>query len=421
MITNINHYGVAGLALAGLLASGSAHALDTSFAKITRGKQLVDAGDCVSCHTQKDGGKKFAGGRAVETPFGVIYSPNITPDPETGIGGWSDEQFYQAMHDGIGPDGERLYPAFPYPYFTKLTRDDVMAMRAYLNTLPAVKNRPREADLTWPLNHRVFMRGWNMLFFTPGSFKPDPDKSAEWNRGAYLVEGAAHCGACHTPKNFLGADKTARALDGGAIQDWFAPKIAGALRDGTGGWSVADIAEYLKTGRNKFSGAAGLMAEVVANSTSKLPDSDLHAIATYVKDMRRDKHPSPPPPPEAKKPSPKMAAGEAIFTDSCSACHGGDGKGTPGLFPPLAGNANVQQRDPTTVIRVILNGARTVATDKAPTTAAMPAYNWKLKDDEIAAVASYVRNAWGNRAAPVDPGAVKSLRDSLRKDRTGGS
>lgn len=420
MTKALHPLGVASLALAGLLVSGSAQAVDSSFANIQRGKRLVDAGDCVSCHTQQNGGQKFAGGRGVETPFGTIYSPNITPDRETGIGGWSDEQFYQAMHHGIRPDGARLYPAFPYPYFTKLTRGDVMAMRAYLNTLPAVKNRPRAADLTWPLNHRVFMRGWNMLFFSPGTFKPDPNKSAEWNRGAYLVEGAGHCGACHTPKNFLGADKTSRMLAGGAIQNWFAPKITGDLHDGTGGWSVDDIVAYLKTGRNKFSGATGLMAEVVTNSTSKLPDSDLHAIATYVKDMKTDANP-PSPPPQANMNDPKMAAGAAIFADSCSACHGGDGKGTPGLFPPLAGNANVQQGDPTTVIRVILDGARTVATDPKPTTSAMPAYNWKLKDDEIAAVASYVRNAWGNHAPPVDPGQVKALRDNLQKDHASGS
>ncbi|MBI1202073.1 MAG: c-type cytochrome [Rhodopseudomonas sp.] len=413
-------FGAAGLAVAGLLASGSAQAVDSSFSNIRHGKELVDAGDCVSCHTQQDGGKKFAGGRAVETPFGTIYSPNITPDPETGIGGWSDAQFYQAMHHGIRPDGKRLYPAFPYPYFTKLTRDDVSAIRAYLNTVPAVKSPPRAANLTWPLNHRVFMRGWNMLFFTPGTFKPDPNKSAEWNRGAYLVEGAGHCGACHTPKNFLGADKTSQALAGGAIQDWFAPKISGDLHDGTGAWSVDDIVAYLKTGRNKFSGATGLMAEVVANSTSKLSDADLHAIATYVKTMKPEKNP-PPAPPQARMDDPKMKAGAAVFADSCSACHGGDGKGTPGLFPPLAGNANVQQHDPATVIRVILDGARTVATDAKPTTSAMPAYNWKLKDDEIAAVASYVRNAWGNHAPPVDPGQVKAMRENLREDHASGS
>jgi mono/diheme cytochrome c family protein len=409
--------GIGVLAFAGMLA-GAAQAADTSFATIERGRNLVNAGDCVACHTQKDGGTPFAGGRAIETPFGIIYSPNITPDPETGIGAWSDEDFYRAVHEGRRPDGTRLYPAFPYPYFIKMTRDDVMAIRAYLNTVPAVKNRRREAALTWPLNHRTVMRGWDWMFFKPGAFKPDSNKSAEWNRGAYLVQGAGHCGACHTPKNTLGGDKTDQALQGGAVQNWFAPKIAGNMRDGTGAWSVDDIVEYLKTGRNKHSGAAGLMAEVVQNSTSKLPDADLKAIATYIKDV--DGGPNPPPPPEHDKSDPKTMAGVAIFADSCSACHAPDGKGVPHMFPPLEHNANVQQRDPTTVIRVILQGAQTAATDARPTPFAMPAFNWKLKDDQIAAVATYVRNAWGNHAPPVDPGQVRDMREKLKKERAGG-
>lgn len=420
-MTKAKHIAALAAVVVAATMSLPAQAVDTSFANIQRGKTLVDAGDCVSCHTQQDGGTPFAGGRAIETPFGIIYSPNITSDPETGIGAWSDEDFYRAMHEGRRPDGTRLYPAFPYPYFTKITHDDVMAMRAYLNTLPAAKSRRREAELTWPLNHRVFMRGWDWMFFAPGTFHPNPQKSEQWNRGAYLVEGAAHCGACHTPKNVLGADKTDEALRGGLIQNWFAPKIAGNMYDGTGAWSVDEIAEYLKTGRNKYSGAAGLMAEVVHNSTSKMSDADLKAMAAYIKDI--DGGPNPPPPPNTvdKKPDPKMAAGEAIFADSCSACHSGDGTGVPHMFPPLKNNANVQQRDPTTVIRVILQGAKTVQTDARPTTSAMPAYNWKLKDDQIAAVATYVRNAFGNHAPPVDPGQVRDLREKLKKERAGGA
>jgi mono/diheme cytochrome c family protein len=418
MNTRTRFIGFGAVILAGMLA-GAAQAADASFARIERGRHLVDAGDCVSCHTQSGGGAKFGGGAPLQTPFGTIYSPNITPDPITGIGSWSDEDFYRALHNGRRPDGSRLYPAFPYPYFTKLTRDDVMAIRAYLNTLPAVKSSPREVDFTWPLNHRAVMRGWDWLFFKPGTYVPDANKSAEWNRGAYLVEGAGHCGACHTPKNVLGADKKDQALRGGAIQNWFAPKIAGNMHDGTGAWSVDDIVEYLRTGRNGHSGAAGLMAEVVRNSTSKLPDADLKAIATYIKDV--DGGPNPPPPPEQQKSDPKTAAGAAIFADSCSACHAADGKGVPHMFPPLEHNANVQQRDPSTVIHVILQGARTAATDARPTPVAMPAFNWKLKDDEIAAVATYVRNAWGNHAPPVDPGQVRDMRQKLRKDTAGPS
>ncbi|MGH6684984.1 MAG: c-type cytochrome, partial [Pseudolabrys sp.] len=222
----------------------------------------------------------------------------------------------------------------------------------------------------------------------------------------------------HTPKNELGADKASEALHGGAVQNWFAPTIAGNMRDGTGAWSVDDIVEYLKTGRNAHSGAAALMAEVVADSTSKLPDSDLKAIATYIKDV--DGGPDKAPPPLARDDK-MMVSGQAIYADSCAACHQADGKGVPGMFPPLVHNVNAQQKDPTTVIRVILQGARTVATDKRPTAVAMPAFDWKLKDDEIAAVATYVRNSWGNAAPPVPPDKVKSLRGTLKKSLKDGT
>jgi mono/diheme cytochrome c family protein len=401
------------LAAGGLLTA--ARAADTSFAKIEHGRELVTAGDCAGCHTDTKG-KPFAGGRPISTPFGVIDAPNITPDRQTGIGAWSDNQFYKAMHFGVAPDGKRLYPAFPYPYFTKLTRDDVMAIRAYLNTIPPVKNKVAGNHIDFPLNHRFFMRGWNLVFFHAGTFKPDPSKSDEWNRGAYLVEGAGHCGACHTPKNAFGADKNSQALLGGSFQHWFAPEIANNMRDGTGAWSVADIVNYLKTGRNKFSGAAGPMAEVVKDSTSKLPDADLHAMAVYIKSVNGG------PLPTAAKSSTKiMAAGHAIFADSCSGCHQADGKGVPRMFPPLVHNANVQQHDPTTVIRVILDGAKTVATDKRPTNSAMPAYNWKLNDAQVAAVATYVRNAWGNSAPAVSAKQVRALRDELKTSVAGGS
>jgi mono/diheme cytochrome c family protein len=324
------------------------------------------------------------------------------------LGNWSDEDFYQAMHSGIAPDGQRLYPAFPYPYFTKMTREDVLAIRAFLQTLPPVANKRPPLEIVWPLKYRVFMRGWNWMFFEPGTFHGDPQKSAEWNRGAYLVEGAGHCGACHTPKNLLGGDKTSENLAGAQLQNWFAPQIANGERSGLAAWSEDDIVEYLKTGRNAHSGATGLMAEVVANSTSKLTDADLHAIALYIKDQGAAA------PVASTKPEQKVVdAGKAIFADSCAACHQVNGEGVARMFPPLKQNANVQSADPTSVIRVIVEGARTVATKERPTPFAMPAFDWKLGDDEIAAVATYVRNAWGNQAAAVSADQVKSLRKEL--------
>lgn len=389
--------------------NANAFADEQSFARIQRGKTLVEAADCISCHT-KEGGKPFAGGRMIETPFGNIYSPNLTPDRETGIGAWSDEDFYNAMHRGIRPDGTKLYPAFPYPYFTKLTRDDVSAIRAYLNTLDSVSNKRLDNALVWPLNHRVFMRGWNMLFFEEGTFVPNPDKSEEWNRGAYLVKGAAHCGACHTPKNILGADEQDQYLTGGLIQDWYAPSLSNVDRTGIGSWTIDDIVEYLKTGRNARSGATGLMSEVVANSTSKMSDTDLRAIAIYLKDAPAAAEEEPA---SAKPEQTVLDAGKAVYVDSCSACHRSDGTGVPRMFPPLQRNANVQSKDPTSIIRVILEGAHTVTTSAQPTPSAMPAYNWKLNDDAIAAVATYVRNSWGNSASTVKSSDTKSLRDRL--------
>jgi mono/diheme cytochrome c family protein len=379
-----------------------------SFALVQRGKALADAADCVACHTGNPN-KPFAGGRPIETPFGTIYSPNITPARETGIGAWSDADFYRAMHEGIGPDGTLLYPAFPYPYFTKMPRDDVLAVLAYLKTLQPIENTRPDNQLQWPLNHRVVMRGWNLLFFSPGTFAPNKDKSEEWNRGAYLVEGPGHCGACHTPKNAFGADKTGAQLQGGLIQDWFAPNITNDLRAGIGSWSVDDIVEYLKTGRNARSGAAALMSEVVMHSTSKMSESDLHAVAVYLKDVAGKFEPPP------SKPAPAFAkAGKAIFLDSCAACHRSDGEGEPRMFPPLAKNANVQSSDPTTVIRVVLEGARTAVTDRRPTPSSMPPYDWKLSDIQIAAVVTYIRNAWGNSASSVSVDQVKALKENLR-------
>ena len=309
---------------------------DMGFARIERGRYLATAGDCAACHTA-DKGKTLAGGRPIETPFGVIYSPNITPDRATGIGNWTDDQFYTAMHKGLGPSGRHLYPAFPYPSFTKATRGDVLAIRAYLATLTPVHNARKPPEFAWPLNMRFLLAGWNWAFFNEGTFHAVAGKSAEWNRGAYLVEGLGHCGACHTAKNFAGGDKSSQALEGGLVQGWSPPDITADGRRGIGSWSDEDIVEYLKTGRNSRSGATGLMAEVITDSTSKLRPEDLHAIAVYLKD--RPGHPGDATP---LRPSAVLSSGGAIYKDSCSACHQTNGKGVPRLFSPLAGSAVLQ-------------------------------------------------------------------------------
>jgi mono/diheme cytochrome c family protein len=396
----------------GDVASDSASAVGTrdrqDFPVIERGRYLAIVGDCAACHTAL-GGKPYAGGRAIETPFGAIIASNLTPDRETGIGTWSDDDFVSAVQRGRSRGGVRLYPAMPYPYYTKMTRDDVLAIRAYLNALDPVHNEVAANRLPFPFNIRASMIVWNALFFTPGPFKPVAGKPEEWNAGAYLVEGAAHCGACHTAKNLLGGDKTSHALEGGVLQGWYSPNLTGDKRAGLGGWSPDEVVAYLKSGHNQSAAATGPMSEVITDSTSHMKDDDLRAIATYLKDQ-----------PAASGESGRvtvddatMRAGEAIYVDNCSACHAASGEGVPHLFPALKGSASTQSADPTSLIRVVLQGAQSAATDTAPTGPAMPALDWKLSDGQVAAVLTYVRNNWGNAAPVVSAGDVQRARRKL--------
>ena len=386
-------------------ASSVAGAAEPSPETIAKGNALTLAGDCGSCHTT-DPAKPFAGGKRIDTPFGGIYSANLTPDRDTGIGRWSDDEFLRAMRYGIGPDGKRYYPAFPYPHFTKMIRDDAFAIRAYLGTLAPVANTPPAPDLRWPLNYRVLMRFWNFAFFRPGIFEPDQTKSAEWNRGGYLVEGLGHCGACHTPKNFLGAEKRGTRLTGSIVDGWFAPRLDGAERGGLKSWSAEDIAEYLGTGRNAHSHASGPMAEVILNSTSRMSEADVRAMAVYLKSLSPGKaEPAVIPPPAAQ-----MASGEKLYKGSCVACHELDGSGAPRIYPPLPGNANLQSADAASAIQIILVGAETITTPRAPNTGSMPQYASKMSDQEVADVVTYIRNAWGNAAPAVTAAEVARLR-----------
>jgi len=389
-----------------LFAVGGAIAEPDNYVEIERGKALVIAGDCVACHTAK-GGQPFAGGLALQTPFGAITTANITPDSASGIGGWSANDFARAMHEGRRPGGTYLYPAFPYPYYTKVTRGDLDAIYAYLRTLPPVENRVNRNTLPFPFNIRLSMLGWNALFFTPGGFKPDPNRSDEFNRGAYLVEGLGHCGACHTPFNAFGASRDDKFLQGNQIDNWTAPNITNDKQAGLGKWTVDEIVHYLKTGQTRTSLASGPMKDVIENSTSKMPDTDLKAIAVYLKE-RGAAGPSAPTPLPAS--DPRMQVGEAIFVDTCSACHMRSGAGVEHMFPKLAGNVITAQDDPSSLIRIIIAGGRATATENFPTSPAMPSLGYRLNDDQIAAVVTYVRNSWGNAAAPVSAEIVKELR-----------
>jgi mono/diheme cytochrome c family protein len=393
----------------GIGLGGAANPDSQAFDQIEKGRYLATVADCYACHTVLGAGKPFAGGRPIETPFGFITSSNITPDSDTGIGAWSDEQFDNAVRKGLRPDGSRLYPAMPFPAYAKMTRADALAIRAYLATVEPVHQPVNSNTLPFPFNIRLAMRAWDALYFTEGEFQPDNSQSAVWNRGAYLVQGPGHCTACHTSKTLLGGDKPNDNLRGFNLQGWFAPDITGDKNQGLGQWSEADITGYLKTGHNRFTAAIGPMAEEVINSTSGYRDDDLAAMATYLKSLPARQDPAPIP-----AGSPVMTAGQAIYRDQCSACHGIDGRGVAMLFPSLAQSALVKANDPMTAIRLVLRGGRSVATDREPTAPGMPPFGWQLDDEQVAAVLTYIRNAWQSPASPVSADAVGKARDQFK-------
>ena len=376
------------------------------FPQIERGRYLAVLSDCASCHTVPGSNQQFSGGRSIETPFGNIVAPNITPDAETGIGTWSDDQFEAAVRKGIRRDGSRLYPAMPYNAYTKMSRDDVLAIRAYLNTLTPVRNAVVANTLPFPFNIRAAMRAWDALYFTEGEYRPEPNQSTEWNRGAFLVTGPGHCGACHTPKTFLGGDKADQFLRGSYLQGWSALDITNDSRLGLGRWSKEDIVAYLRSGHNRITAATAPMSEVIALSTSHMTDPDLNAIATYLKSLPGKNDGTA----QLAANAPPMVAGAAIYRDQCSACHGLDGKGVAELFPALAESSLVRSDDPTTAIRIVLRGARSVGTDAQPTAPGMPSYGRQLDDAEIAAVLTYVRNNSANTASAVTADQVAKVR-----------
>jgi mono/diheme cytochrome c family protein len=384
---------------------------DASFDQVARGSYLAKLGDCASCHTAP-GGKPFAGGVVVATPFGNLVGANITPDRATGIGTWTEADFERAMSEGIAKGGHRLYAAMPFTAYTKVAKSDDAALWAYLQTIQPVKHPVVTNRLPFPFDLRANLYGWNLLNFTPGIYAPDPAKSETWNRGAYIVQGLGHCSACHTPKNITGGDESDRFLQGAVVQGWLAPNIAADPHRGIGSWSIADITDYLKTGANRFDIASGPMADVVAHSSQYWVDSDRAAVAVYLKELGNAQA-------AARQPiaagDPAMVAGKAIYADRCSSCHTGTGEGVPYLFPRLAKAPLVNNDDATSLIHVVLAGSRAGGTDARPTMPAMPSFAWELDDAEIADVLTYVRNEWGNAAPAVSPSKIANLRARLRQ------
>jgi len=374
---------------------------------IARGSYLARAADCMPCHTSARD-KTYAGGLRMNTPFGVMYSPNITPDRETGIGAWTFDEFKKALHSGIRADGQFLYPTMPFDAFTKISEDDLKALWSYIRSLPPIKQQNRENELTFPFSIRYGMLVWRMLFFRAQWFEPDPAKSAQWNRGAYLVEALAHCGDCHTPRNFMGATIASERFKGAKIDQWYAPDITPEALAKTNRWDKSQLIAFLKKGAANNSTVLGPMQEVVHDSLSFLTPDDLEAMATYLLDVTNGT--SAPALVAAKKLPPEIAAHAAkLYADNCATCHQANGQGVAGSIPPLAGNPAVIATKPFDTLSVLLQGVP--ARDGIP---AMPSFAGSLNDNDVAELANYVRTNWGNTAAPnATPALAASWRTTL--------
>jgi mono/diheme cytochrome c family protein len=385
---------------------------------LTRGEYLTRAADCAACHTAP-GGKQFAGGRAFKLPFGTLYSPNITPDKETGIGNWNDEDFVRTLHEGVGKDGKYLYPAFPYPSYTLMTRNDVLAIKAYLFSLKPVRHMPPGNDLSFPFNQRYLMRFWDLLFNPDRRFEPNTNQTAEWNRGAYVSEALGHCGDCHTPRNLLQGLSSSRKFAGAVIQGWKAYNITPDPVWGIGNWSDPQLIEYLVTGHAQDrSSAAGPMGEAVDDSLRFLVSDDIHAMTTYLKSIPPIADSTNPaavraPSTETQVTQAERAAsrdhglGLHVFEGACTGCHSFNGAGTVFAYASLAGNRSVNDPAAVNLTQVLFQGAHLHTPDGA---VFMPAFGAGYSDAEIAAVANYVTGRFGASASSVTPEEVSKRR-----------
>ncbi|MDG0027385.1 cytochrome c [Trinickia sp. Y13] len=402
-------------AAAGAAADGSADDL------VKRGEYLARAGDCVACHTA-DKSRPFAGGLPIGTPFGTLYTPNITPDPDTGIGRWTDAQFLRAMQEGVGKAGEHLYPAFPYTEYTRVAERDLLAIRAYLNSLTPIRYTPPRNELSFPFNQRWLMFFWKMFNFHEGRFVPDPKQSPQWNRGAYLVEGLAHCEECHTPRNFMQGLKSSDRFSGAVQAGWRAFNITPDKAGGIGNWSDEDIQHYLATGvAAGRANAAGPMADVVADSTQYLTSDDLHSIGVYLRSLppvsggqtrARDQWGQPADDVKRLRGAQiKGVDGAQLFVANCASCHNWTGQGIGGTaplaYPSLIHNSAVGSPDADNLAMVILHGVNRQTKEAA---VMMPGFGDELNDEQIAALANYVTQHFGNPKATVTAQDIATLR-----------
>ena len=368
---------------------------------LARGAYLARAGNCMLCHTRR-GGAAYSGGRAIETPFGTVFSSNLTPDAANGIGSWTPAHFWRALHHGRSKDGRLLVPAFPYTSYTQVTRADSDALFAFLRSLSGVAQANLPHQLRWPYNTRIALAVWRALYFRPESFQAEPGRDAAWNRGAYLVRGLGHCDACHTPRNLLGAEDNQLDLAGGPIpmQNWYAPSLLRSSEAGVADWDVRQVVRLLQTGVAPLGSVTGPMAEVVQHSTQFLSDEDLAAMAAYLKALpsvvsagvaaRRP-----------QSPNTGSATGAKLYEKHCAQCHGDNGEGVAGAYPVLAGNRAVLMPLAGNLVQLILRGGFPPSTQGNPRPFGMPPYQVVLDDGDIAAVLTHIRSAWGNQAGAV--------------------
>jgi mono/diheme cytochrome c family protein len=391
---------------------------------VQRGQYIAEAGDCAACHTAP-GGKPFAGGLPIGTPIGTVYTTNITPDPNSGIGLYSYGDFERAVRRGIRPDGSSLYPAMPFPSYARVSDTDMQALYAYFShDVQPVEQKNKAEDIPWPLSMRWPLTYWRWLF-APGVQATQVTASDDpaLGRGAYLVEGLGHCGTCHTPRGLALQEKAltgkggANYLSGGLVNDYVANNLRSDVMTGLGAWSEDDIVQFLKTGRNTKTAAFGGMTEVVEHSMQYMTDADLHAIAHYLKSLPalgRDQFVYAPATGTALTAGDISARGSLDYLNNCAACHLSSGKGYRSTFPALAGNPVVDAADPSSLINIVLNGSTELATEVAPTQFTMPPFSTRLTDQEIADVLTFVRSSWGNKAPPVTPEQVVKIRVAPR-------
>jgi mono/diheme cytochrome c family protein len=390
---------VAWLNVRGEAPLADAVAVPIAPAAAERGAYLARAGNCKSCHTVP-GGADYAGGRRIDTPFGAIVSSNITPDTQTGIGGWSPAEFWRAMHHGRSKDGRLLYPAFPYPSFTAVSREDSDALYAYLRSVPPAVKANEPHALRFPYNTQAALAVWRALFFNATPFEPEAGQSAAWNRGKYLVQGLGHCAACHSGRNVLGGTSTAAESGGSLMPDgaWYAPSLADPGEAGLQHASRETIVQLLRDGVSGSASVAGPMAEVVAGSTQHLTPADLDAMAQYLASLPVQK----PSRAEFRSADPDvLKQGKRLYGQHCAACHGDHGEGVPGIYAALAGNRAVTLPAASNLVQVIRQGGFAPSTPGNPQPFGMPPFKQVLSNEDIAAVATFIRQSWGNRAMPV--------------------